>query len=350
MYDILDLIGWGYNKMQELYYSYMNRRTQKEIDRQMRLEENYRRIEERKNRELQRIYERYNQQKSAIDRENSEEWNQYTEEVKERFKEENREEYDETLRLLEEQYGEKVKLKEYAEQNFVAFEQNLKKNENSYLRSHSLKNTQLMIEEIIYKTEGYIYYLNTYKHDLKKVYDETGMILKPFSLVMTEDLPYVGKCYSKRKCEFNEYYQCTIDNTNIKLVIKRSERTLFDQMDQDHLINFMVVKLYEGDRPNAVVSISYGEIKTSIGTRIGLEAYVTRVNKGVIGLKCCEKQFNLYSNNRINQYSRTPIGTKLQVYVKDYDEYYGAVTPQIRQAGNRLSGLPETNYCANLLA
>lgn len=31
-------------------------------------------------------------------------------------------------------------------------------------------------------------------------------------------------------------------------------------------------------------------------------------------------------------------------------EYYGAVTPQIRQAGNRLSGLPETNYCANLLA
>lgn len=31
-------------------------------------------------------------------------------------------------------------------------------------------------------------------------------------------------------------------------------------------------------------------------------------------------------------------------------EYYGAVTPQIRQAGNRLSGLPETNYCASLLA
>lgn len=31
-------------------------------------------------------------------------------------------------------------------------------------------------------------------------------------------------------------------------------------------------------------------------------------------------------------------------------EYHPAVTPQIRQAGNRLSGLPETNYCANLLA
>ena len=31
-------------------------------------------------------------------------------------------------------------------------------------------------------------------------------------------------------------------------------------------------------------------------------------------------------------------------------EYYGAVTPQIRQAGNRLSGLPETNYYASLLA
>ena len=72
MQDILDLIEWGCNKMQEFYYSYMNRRTQREIDRQMRLEENYRRIEERKNREIQRIYERYNQQKSAIDRENSE--------------------------------------------------------------------------------------------------------------------------------------------------------------------------------------------------------------------------------------------------------------------------------------
>ena len=31
-------------------------------------------------------------------------------------------------------------------------------------------------------------------------------------------------------------------------------------------------------------------------------------------------------------------------------EYYGAVTPQIRQAGNRLSGLPKTNYYASLLA
>ena len=31
-------------------------------------------------------------------------------------------------------------------------------------------------------------------------------------------------------------------------------------------------------------------------------------------------------------------------------EYYGAVTPQIRQAGNRLSGFPETNYYASLLA
>ena len=30
-------------------------------------------------------------------------------------------------------------------------------------------------------------------------------------------------------------------------------------------------------------------------------------------------------------------------------EYYGAVTPQIRQAGNRLSGLTET-ACASLLA
>ena len=84
MQDILDLIEWGCNKMQEFYYSYMNRRTQREIDRQMRLEENYRRIEERKNREIQRIYERYNQQKSAIDRENSEEWNQYREEARER--------------------------------------------------------------------------------------------------------------------------------------------------------------------------------------------------------------------------------------------------------------------------
>ena len=230
MQDILDLIEWGCNKMQEFYYSYMNRRTQREIDRQMRLEENYRRIEERKNREIQRIYERYNQQKSAIDRENSEEWNQYREEARERFKEENREEYKETLRLLKEQYDDKIKLKEFAEQNFAAFEQNLKKTENSYLRSHSLKNTQLMMEEIIYKTEGYIYYLNTYQHDFKRVYEEKGMILKPFSLVMTEDLPYVGKCYSKRKSDFNEYYQCAIDNTNIKLVITRSERTLFDQM------------------------------------------------------------------------------------------------------------------------
>lgn len=34
----------------------------------------------------------------------------------------------------------------------------------------------------------------------------------------------------------------------------------------------------------------------------------------------------------------------------EYTEYYGAVTPQIRQAGNRLSGLLETNYCTNLLA
>ena len=31
------------------------------------------------------------------------------------------------------------------------------------------------------------------------------------------------------------------------------------------------------------------------------------------------------------------------------NEYYGAVTPQIRQAGNRLSGLTET-ACTSLLA
>lgn len=35
---------------------------------------------------------------------------------------------------------------------------------------------------------------------------------------------------------------------------------------------------------------------------------------------------------------------------EELDEYYGAVTPQIRQAGNRLSGLPKTNYYASLLA
>ena len=35
---------------------------------------------------------------------------------------------------------------------------------------------------------------------------------------------------------------------------------------------------------------------------------------------------------------------------RDDCEYYGAVTPEIRQAGNRLPGLPETNYYASLLA
>ena len=34
---------------------------------------------------------------------------------------------------------------------------------------------------------------------------------------------------------------------------------------------------------------------------------------------------------------------------RERSEYYGAVTPEIRQAGNRLSGLPETNYYASLL-
>ena len=39
-----------------------------------------------------------------------------------------------------------------------------------------------------------------------------------------------------------------------------------------------------------------------------------------------------------------------QTCISKNNEYYGAVTPQIRQAGNRLSGLPETNYYASLLA
>ena len=37
------------------------------------------------------------------------------------------------------------------------------------------------------------------------------------------------------------------------------------------------------------------------------------------------------------------------LYKRIDGEYYGAVTPQIRQAGNRLSGLTET-ACASLLA
>ena len=40
---------------------------------------------------------------------------------------------------------------------------------------------------------------------------------------------------------------------------------------------------------------------------------------------------------------------RVQEYLS-FVEYYGAVTPQIRQAGNRLSGLTETNYYASLLA
>ena len=54
----------------------------------------------------------------------------------------------------------------------------------------------------------------------------------------------------------------------------------------------------------------------------------------------------IYTTNAIEGFNR-----QLRKVTKSRTvEYYGAVTPQIRQAGNRLSGLPKTNYYASLLA
>ena len=56
-----------------------------------------------------------------------------------------------------------------------------------------------------------------------------------------------------------------------------------------------------------------------------------------------------YNHNRIASHRRLKGRTGQYSTITEHIEYYGAATPQIRQAGNRLSGLAET-ACASLLA
>ena len=58
---------------------------------------------------------------------------------------------------------------------------------------------------------------------------------------------------------------------------------------------------------------------------------------------------NLVNNIQLSQMNSSSVQKQLKAAGIDTNEYSCAITPQVRQAGNRLSGLTETAY-ASLLA
>ncbi len=242
---------------------------------------------------------------------------EYQQKIVERRKKENKPIYHKMLKLYREHYAEKndllndcVKIKELCEKS-------IEKQQNTYIRFKSIKTALISIEEAIYKLQAYLEYLEQYNVRFETKFEESGEIEEPFSLTLPKDYPYEGKVMLLQKLNFRNSGYIFPEAGYIR--IEKNDIDIFERSDDSEKLPFM---MYKGGNGKKYLSLSKGMLKNSIGGTIGIDVEVDKIKSSLIRLKFWGNDFiriNILKKDMLSQRRKTPTGSSLHVYVKDYD-------------------------------
>lgn len=291
--------------------------SQSEKRRQERLQEEYNNYEIRKRQEYRDTCHYYeNARKNEQNAYNIVIHNYHKELVKYR-KSENQKTFNIMISIYNEQFSEKKKLLDECRSIVSLCEESIGKQQNSYVRFKSIKSTLISLNEAVYKLEAYLRYMETYKQKLVSTFENDGEIIEPFSMTLPKDYPYEGKLLFLKKDEFTNY-SIKLRNGGYIRIDKR-DYELFDECDENLAMPFMANIARNGRQ---YLSLTKGLLKNSIGGTIGIDAEITKITSTRIQLSFMGNPYPtliLQKRDLISQHRKTPIGSNLHVYVKDYD-------------------------------
>lgn len=291
--------------------------SQKEQHRQEIMRAEYHDYERRKRQEYRDTCNYYENARKNSEEEYYKALSEYQLELIQRRKNENRGTYKKLLSLHDEQYTEKNRLLDECRKIVELCEKSIGKQQNSYVRFKSIKSTLISLQEAVYKLEAYIRYLDNYKKGLIEIFEDSGEISSPFSMTLPTDYPYEGKVFYFSRNEFQNYGYVFADAGYIRL--DKSDHEMFETCLDNVKLPFMV---YASKKGQLFLSLSKGLVKNSIGGTIGIDAEVIEVLSKSIRLRFSSNDYlfiNIWKQDLINQRRRTPKGSNLHVYVKDYD-------------------------------
>ena len=291
--------------------------SQNEIRRQESLRNEYRDYQRKKQTEYQEACQYYETLRNHTVAEYSRAVSDYYKKLIVQRKRENRATFDKMMSMYHVQYTEKEKLLNEC-RNIVNFcKDSIDKQQNTYVRFKSIKSTLVSLQEAVYKLEAYLRYLENYKQNLNYSFETEGEILEPFSMTLPKDYPYEGKVLYLMKDRFQNYALRSEEAGYIKL--DKSDRELFDNSEDDQAYPFMFYLSRNGQQ---YLSLAKGLLKNSIGGSTGIDTEVEKIFSKTISLRFKGHEFlpiKIDRRDLLSQQRRTPIGSTLHVYIKDYD-------------------------------
>ena len=291
--------------------------SQDEIRRQNELKNEYKKYEKKKREEYDETCRYYENLHDEADDDYYEAISEYKLELINQRKQENQDTLNKIIELYNEQYKEKKKLLEDCQNIVTIGENSIKTQQNSYIRFKSIKTTLISLQEATYKLEAYLKYLENYKKELDITFEKSGELIDPFSMILPKDYPYEGKLYHVKKETFFNH-RLTLESTN-PISLCSNDYELFDSYNNDAILPFLVQTSNKGYH---FLSLSKGLLKNSIGGTIGIDAEVKEIFGNRIKLQYMGNQYLpiiMFRSDLINQQRRTPVGSNLHVYIKDYD-------------------------------
>ena len=292
-------------------------KSEEEERRQKILRDEYNDYERRKRQEYRSICSYYENIRNNSENEYKIAIHDYHKKLVKKRKQENRETFNRMMSIYNEQFFEKKKLLSECRRIISSCEISIGKHQNTYIRFKSIKLTLISLNEAVYKLEAYLKYMEKYKQRFDNTFENDGKIIEPFFMTLPKDYPYEGKILFLKKSEL----------TNYGIELSHGEYIWVDSIDHDVLskyneysaIPFMVTVARNGKQ---YLSLTKGLLKNSIGSFIGIDAEVKKITAEKIILKFMGNPYLpliLSKKDLMNQYRKTPIGSNLRVYVKDYD-------------------------------
>lgn len=292
--------------------------SEEEKRRQEQMRRDYDNYQEEKRREYQEQCHYYEQRRADERAQRAEELATYRREMMEKRKQKNRPLYDRFLSQLEQQREEKAKLLNECIDILQKCEKSIEEQQHSYVRIKSVKTVAVSLQESISKLKSYLLYLDAYKTHLKYIFDVSGELTEPFSMTLPSDYPYEGKVvYLKREDFYKRqtgFAYRTLFGKNASLGEKE-----YEWFDKHEILPFQFTCSKSG---NWFLSLSKGFVKDSILNVASFRSWVQRAEHNWIQMGFpWDNYFKMFLNRKdlSNQFAKTPVGSTLCLFVKNYD-------------------------------
>lgn len=306
-----------------------------ERQRQSRMQNNYHEYERRRRQEYNNAFQYYENARTTLNEDYARVISGYQLQIIERRKKENKPVYNSMMKLYREHYDEKKMLLEDCIKIKDLCKKNIKQQQNTFIRFNSIKTTFISLEEAVYKLQAYMEYLDNYKLHFETKFEDSGEIDEPFSLTLPKDYPYEGKVMMLQKTDFQNCGYVFHDAGYVRL--EQSDVDIFEQSGASEVLPFM---MYKGRNGKKYLSLSKGMLKNSIGGTIGVDVEVKEIKSSSLRLKFLGNEYiriNLLKTDMLNQRRKTPVGSSLHVYIKDYDFAFNSPIWVSERVGDGLS-------------